>query len=438
MASQLPPATPRSVLRGHHAQVHATAFISGNQRLASGDAEGYVVLWDLTIMRPTAVWRAHTNAILGIASWGTDKVITHGRDHRLNVWRVTEEDETRLSTTLPLDPSSDSRPQPWLLHIIEVNTMNFCSFGSCRATEDESTEEILIAVPNTLASESVDIYRLPSQERLYTIHSSEKGEKSGMVMALALLHLHSSLVLVTAYENGLVTVFQQDLFEKWHLVYRAHSHSQPVLSLDVAPNKEYFLTSGADALLVKHPIPRPINTQKLQEKTEAHEKEEVQTLQPGKGKSLLSAALAGESRRAKILPQPAPEVQTQALKIVNTRHSGQQSLRVRSDGKIFATAGWDSKIRVYSARTMKELAVLKWHQVGCFAVTFANLDFEVNGPAENEPNETNKETVGEKSNAAVPKLVDVTVRQKRIKQAKESHWLAAGSKDGKISLWDIY
>lgn len=76
MASQLPPASPKSVLRGHLAQVHVVAFIRGNQRLVSGDAEGYVVLWDLTIMRPRAVWRAHTNAILGIASWGADKIIT--------------------------------------------------------------------------------------------------------------------------------------------------------------------------------------------------------------------------------------------------------------------------------------------------------------------------------------------------------------------------
>ncbi|KAK8081010.1 hypothetical protein PG997_008828 [Apiospora hydei] len=76
MASQLPLPQPKAVLRGHQAQVHAATFVRNNQRLASGDAEGYVVLWDLTIVRPRAVWRAHTNAILGIASWGTDKIIT--------------------------------------------------------------------------------------------------------------------------------------------------------------------------------------------------------------------------------------------------------------------------------------------------------------------------------------------------------------------------
>jgi ASTRA-associated protein 1 len=76
MAAHQPPAQPKAVLRGHQLQVHATAFVRGNQRLASGDADGYVVLWDLTTMRPTAVWRAHTNAILGIASWGASSIIT--------------------------------------------------------------------------------------------------------------------------------------------------------------------------------------------------------------------------------------------------------------------------------------------------------------------------------------------------------------------------
>lgn len=76
MTSQQPPAQPKSIIRGHKAQVHSTTFLRHSQRLASGDADGFVVLWDLTIMRPRAVWRAHQSAILGIAGWGDDKVIT--------------------------------------------------------------------------------------------------------------------------------------------------------------------------------------------------------------------------------------------------------------------------------------------------------------------------------------------------------------------------
>ncbi len=68
---------PRGILRGHKAQVHAAAFIRDNRRLLTGDAEGFVIAWDLTIMRPRAVWQAHSNAVLSVAGWEPHKVITY-------------------------------------------------------------------------------------------------------------------------------------------------------------------------------------------------------------------------------------------------------------------------------------------------------------------------------------------------------------------------
>jgi WD40 repeat protein len=127
------------------------------------------------------------------------------------------------------------------------------------------------------------------------------------------------------------------------------------------------------------------------------------------------------------------EVETQPLKVINTKHSGQQDLKIRSDSKIFATAGWDAKIRVYSVKTMKEVAVLKWHQVGCYAIAFSTIEDE-----EAKPVTAQEGTPTSGSGAVVPKLVELTVREKRIRHVKTAHWLAAGSKDGKVSLWDIY
>lgn len=74
MAGNLP--SPKNILRGHKAQVHAAAFVRQNERLATGDAEGFVSLWDLTIMRPRAVWKAHEGAILGVRGWGDERIIT--------------------------------------------------------------------------------------------------------------------------------------------------------------------------------------------------------------------------------------------------------------------------------------------------------------------------------------------------------------------------
>jgi hypothetical protein len=68
-----------------------------------------------------------------------------------------------MSTVLPLDALPVERPQPWLLHLLEVNTMNFCTFSSCppAAASTAQVSELLIAVPNTLASEAVSNLVMP-------------------------------------------------------------------------------------------------------------------------------------------------------------------------------------------------------------------------------------------------------------------------------------
>lgn len=71
---------------------------------------------------------------------------------------MTSEDESTMSTVLPVDNPSDARKQPWLLHMLQVNTLNFCSFAHCAVLpSQDQRDEILIAVPNTLTSEKVEL-----------------------------------------------------------------------------------------------------------------------------------------------------------------------------------------------------------------------------------------------------------------------------------------
>lgn len=463
----LPP-QPRAILRGHKAQVHAAAFVRSNQRLMTGDADGFVVAWDLAIMRPRAVWQAHMGAILGIAGWAPDKIITHGRDNKLIVWRMALEDEPALSSTLPLDVATEPRPKPWMLHLLQVNTMNFCSFASCptapftlptaSATPAASSEKtpdpgsgLLIAVPNTLASEAVDIYDLPSQTRIHTVRL---GQENGMAMALALVWLNDVLALVVGYENGLAVVVQLDPggHGSWAPIYRNKSHSQPILSLDVAPNREYFLTTGADATIAKHPLlpQAPLVPGSAQDASETFAPDVGSKEVPSKGEgdaesgtgkkqpsSALSAALGSQKPVARPIPPSTPEIKTRPIKVVDTKHSGQQGIRIRSDGRVFATAGWDSKTRVYSTKSMREVAVLKWHAVGCFTVAFADLSAHDSGGDVNIENKQTDEDAASNTGIA-PRLLKVTVKERRLKQATSAHWLASGSKDGKVSLWDVF
>ncbi|KAL4904988.1 hypothetical protein BDW74DRAFT_185440 [Aspergillus multicolor] len=431
-----PPATPTYILRGHAAPIHALQIFNQNLRLISGDAEGWIVVWDLIFKRPVAVWKAHEGAVLevkGLSLGGgrLTEIYTHGRDHKLRVYRFKVQDEEILQKTLPVDAKdqtsqSQTQIQPWLIHSLPVNALNFCAFSmlslpSRASALQENNEELidippssaLIAVPNALDSGAIDLFHLPGERRICTI-PTDPAVKTGMVMAVQLTRSASSrdLYVAAAFEDGHVMVSAcRGVFRdtglsvdtgkswKWERLYLARPHSQPVLSIDLVPSGEYFLSSSADAVLAKHPI-----------------------------------AQAGD-----------PNARETPLKSLNTKHAGQQGLKVRSDGKVFATAGWDSRVRVYSCKSMKELAVLKWHKEGCYAVAFADVS-SAPSAATVLPSTTQQLPEMEKEEATGNTAVIrgsndfslTEIQRQRSLKVQNTHWLAAGSKDGKISLWDIY
>ncbi|PKY03717.1 WD repeat protein [Aspergillus campestris IBT 28561] len=445
MSTTPKPPTPVYILRGHAAPIHALHVFHDNLRLISADANGWVVVWDLVLKRPVVAWKAHDGAVLeakaSSSGFGkTTEVYTHGRDHKLRVWRFRAQDEEILQKVLPVDrvvdgdddgKSTGTGVQPWMVHSLPVNALNFCAFSllflaedsdasSAAMTEGQTQEEAtplsssaLIAAPNALDSGALDIFQLPVERRVCTI-PADPAVKTGMVMAAKLLVRGpgEQLYVAAGYEDGRVAVFARrgELSAKvvreaggggpweWEKIYACRLHSQPVLAIDVFAADGYFVSSSADALLVKHPVP-PL------------------------------ASVGGHQGVVEDTP----------LKNVNTKHAGQQGVRIRSDGKIFATAGWDSRVRVYSCRSMKELAVLKWHKEGCYVVAFADVRSAIDASSGQSVAEQakNDETAAETQLTQGGSSL-ATLQRQRNEKVQNTHWLAAGSKDGKISLWDIY
>jgi WD40 repeat protein len=52
------------------------------------------------------------------------------------------------------------------------------------------------------------------------------------------------------------------------------------------------------------------------------------------------------------------------------KHSGQNDVSIRTDGKIFGSGGWDSRLRVFSCKKLKPLAVLEYHSDSITTVDF--------------------------------------------------------------------
>ena len=106
---------------------------------------------------------------------------------------------------------------------------------------------------------------------------------------------------------------------------------------------------------------------------------------------------------------------------------------------------------MYSGKTMKEVAVLKWGSgVGCYATAFAEVGprcgkvaEEVGRVEEGDDEGAVVEASTSSSEIAPPPMsqssgVISSVQQRRDEKAQSTHWLALGAKDGKVSLWDIY
>ncbi|KAF8445341.1 hypothetical protein BDZ91DRAFT_619343, partial [Kalaharituber pfeilii] len=166
---------PVYVLRGHSAQINSVHFLRSNSRLLTGDADGWVILWKISSRRPVAVWKPHDGALLGAGAWGSDRIITHGRDNKLYAWKLGAADEAGLTTNLPVEAGQQidgrSHRAPWLLHSLNINALNFCSFAMCYEHHDAPSvphetitgsadnslpvDPILIALPSALDSDAV-------------------------------------------------------------------------------------------------------------------------------------------------------------------------------------------------------------------------------------------------------------------------------------------
>lgn len=80
------------------------------------------------------------------------------------MWRLTADDEARFSRALPLEGVPDTRPKPWIQHVLPVNAMNFCAFtiAPCQSGVDiAEASEVLVSTPNAIRLDGVCLFSCP-------------------------------------------------------------------------------------------------------------------------------------------------------------------------------------------------------------------------------------------------------------------------------------
>ncbi|KAG8455935.1 hypothetical protein GDO86_001943 [Hymenochirus boettgeri] len=224
----------------------------------------------------------------------------------------------------------------------EIDFISMESVGFCKCALLE-TENRLLAMPGREISQ-VQVLDLGSKKIISSMNSNTDN-KWGMAMCMKLWQPNSgsSPMLLVGYEDGSLALW--NILEH-RLVSRLSCHKDAVLSLDF----DCIKARGASG---------------------SPEKE-------------LNVWTIDEQQNLK------------AYKVQELVNPGIADVVLRQDHKILATAGWDSRIRVFGWKKMKPLAVLQYHSATAHCVSFSDHI------------------------------------------APEDRLLAAGSKDQRISLWSIY
>ncbi|PVG04431.1 WD40 repeat-like protein [Serendipita vermifera] len=371
--------SPTHILRTHKSQINCVAFSKDNERLYSADLNGWITLTSTRTMRPLARWQAHSDSILGVQEWD-QSIVSHGRDQKLHVW-------SRLLPPLSLGGSvnlAEVISSPPLLYSLDVNALNFCRFSLLPQPEESKA---LLAVPNLVDSNYIDIWTLPNPDRVHAAmgkrHVQDAGSndtsdtrlKLGAVMAVHILNVASSqqdivvLNVLAGYEDGSVVLYSRDDDHNqksvegvgWNLIWRIREHLESVMALAISPSHQFAVSVSADSKLVKYNLGNTTSSD---------------------------------------------------ISLVHiTKHPGNGAVAVRSDGRVCAIGGWDGRIRLYSTKKWKALGTLNYHKEGCYGLCFASeIPFEA--PQDDEEFDVD----------------DFTSR---------SLWLASGGKDARVCIWPL-
>jgi WD40 repeat protein len=200
----------------------------------------------------------------------------------------------------------------------------------CQASLLQYQSRPLLATAGIEAPQ-VDVWDLHSHNKICTFDPVGLLDADpGMCMAVKLVNNPHSLhpYILALYENG--KIIGVDLAKPEAVAFNFTVHRETGLCLDISPDGKRGVSGGAD--------------------------DQVQLWSV----DFLTHQLT--VNQTFTIPRP-----------------GVSAIKIRGDGLIFATGGWDHTVRVFGFKKPKPLAVLRSHTDGVSALSFARVESEAYG-----------------------------------------------------------
>jgi len=359
--NELPP-DPFYTLRGHKYFISSVVFDKLNPNiLYSGSGDGELKLWNIEEKKCIQSQIAHAEG--GVLSLQATQhgLVSQGRDGTVKIWNIHQD---RLETISKIETNSISLGKCSSLLSSSIFSNNNLTSTTTNTNTTSSSSNItnnsntispdnnnslfgnLLAISSDESPSQVELWDLNNKEIIKKFNPSPALggdlQKLGLSMSLKLFYDESgtTIKLCSGYENG--TIIMWDIRNPDdHIVY-GKLHTEPILSFDLSSNGKSGVSGSADNNIVEFNI--DYNNKQF-EITKKH-----------------------------ILTQ-----------------NGISQVKIRQDEKIYATCGWDRRIRIFNFKKHTPLAILKYHTESIYTLDFSSNNI-----------------------------------------------LASGSKDMKIALWSIY
>jgi len=321
-------------LRGHESVVNAVKFYPKDKDiLLSGGGDGNLIFWNLSRRRPEHIIpNAHTLKELGEMESPVDPNNSGSEIVHVDVMQDK-----------PLSQGRNGLIKIWDIEkLVSILTIRAETFSFCKCAVYEPSESTsLIAFPKE-DPHCIEIWDIRENKAVHHLKCDSNDSKLGMCMSLKIFQPKktSDIIVASSYENG--SIYFSNL-KTGTIMMSSKLHSQPALCFDIDDEGAQGVSGSAGTNIVIFSLD--------------YEKE--------------SCSIAKE---------------------FTVNHEGIATSKIRQDQKIFATGGWDHRIRIYNWKKLKPLAILKGHTEGVFCLDFSPL----------------------------------------------SNLMASGSKDKRIAIWSIY